>query len=618
VKQASESAGLFNYSSGAEDTARLSKARSIAQSHLWPLLCCVVAGFALSFTPVVIARMKTGMWALLQPELEYYLQIAGQAYYDHPSYISDPWVPNGVTFYSWLLFVPPVWIARALGLSLFSVGLIWMLLGCVGVGTGLYFVFWRFLRRPWTAAGLSIFCLSNLRFTTATPLNYHFNAILFALLLRPHGSLDLNPFPYWEWQRVPNPALVLPFLFLQILAVSMAFERPKGLNVWLSGLAFGLLFYVYFYAWTIAAAALCIAMLFDAARRKVYGQTLLIGLASGLPELVHVLRIRDAASIEALTRFALLSPYPNNIRGVPWFSLVAVTLAGVWIWTTKKPGLIYLWSLSLAGILLSCSHLFTGIFLHSYHWTVLMMPIRAILILILIATLVIERNSRLPALTWAFPTLVAIYFIGGVYLSAILLTRSRVGAARLEHYANYRSQRLVSRVNSLTPNSMIAGDETFCELAAIGENQRALSDMFLNVSMAVDNDTWRSRFALNEFLSGTTNRLEFEKKAHGEAETGLWTVVTITPELVAPFMLVWDEIVHNPDRFLDTYHVRYVALPIDRPVPAYLHKGWTLLQPGPYWQLWERKVSSEKHSEDQQARLSGFVLDQLEQTLSGN
>ena len=589
MKQAPQSAALVDSLPSAEDASRVLKPQSSAHSHLWPLLCCLLAGLALSFTPVVIARLKTGMWALLQPELEYYLQIAGQAYYNHLSYISDPWVPNGVTFYSWLLFLPPVWIARGLGLSLFSVGLIWMLFGWIGVSTSLYFVFWRFLGRPWIAAGLSIFCLSNFRFVTSTPLNYQFKAIAYGLLLRPHGILDLTPAPLWEWQRVPNPALDLPFLFVQVLAVSMAFARPKGLNLWLSGLAFGLLFYVYFYMWTMAAAALCIAMLFDSPRRKMYAQTLLIGLACGLPEVVHLFRLREAASTDALTRFALLSPaFPRNERGVPWFSIAAVAIAGFWIWKRKKPELVFLWSLSVAGIMLACSPLVIGVFLHSYHWTVLMLPIRAILLLILIAT-VVSENRRLPALSWAFPTLVAIYFISGIYFAAILLTRTKVGVGRLQNYTNYRSQRLVPGVNSLALDSVIAGDEGFCELAAIGENQRELSDSFLSVSMAVDNADWRSRFALNAFLDGTTDRSVFKKMASDELEGGLWTVGTITPDLMLPFMQLWEEIVHNPDRFIDAYQVRYVALPTDHPAPTYLRKGWTLLQPGPYWQIWERK-----------------------------
>ncbi len=591
MKQVPDSAALSNYPWVADDAVSpMTKSESSSESHRWPLLCCVLAGLALSFTPIVIARQRTGMWVLPQLEIEYYLQIAGQAYYNHLSYISDPSVPDGLTFYPWLQFVPAVFIVRALGLSLFSVGPIWMLFGCVGTSAGLYFVFWRFLGRPWMAAGLSIFCLSSLRFSASVPPNYQFHAILSGLLLHPHGILDLPLTSIWEWQRVVNPALDLPFLFVQIVAVSIARERQRGISVWLSGLTFGLLFYVYFYLWTLAAAALCIAMLLDPTRRKIFGQTVLIGFAIGSPELVHLFRLRDIASSDALTRFALFSQAGSGcLPGLPWFSLTAVALVGLWIWTTKKLQLIYLWSLSAAGILLGCSPLFIGVFLHAYHWTWLMLPIRMILVLIMVASLAKGRIRWLSGLDWVLPTLLATYLIGGLYLAAILVTRTGSGTEQLKNYTEYRLQRLVPGVKSLSANSLIAGDDRFTALAAIGENQRALSGVFLNLSKALDDATWRWRFALNAFLCGTTDRLEFKRMASLELESGLWNAKKITPELLAPFMRNYDEIARDPDRAINALAVRYVALPVDRPRPAYLRYGWTLLQAGPYWQLWERK-----------------------------
>ena len=542
----------------------------------------------MSFTPVVIARHVTGMWMLPQLEIEYYLQIAGQAYYNHPSYISDPSVPDGITFYGWLIFVPPVWIARALGLSLFSVGPIWMLLGSIGTSAGLYFVLWRFLGRPWMASGLSIFCLSSLFFGAASPPSYQFNAIAGGLFQHQGVNLDLSPFPIWEWRRVVNPALDLPFLFAQILAVSIAHERQRAIDAWLSGLAFGLLFYVYFYLWTLAAAALSIAMMLDFTRRNIYAKTLLIGFAIGLPELVHLLRLRAMASSEALTRFALLSAAaPNHLPAFPWFALIAIALLAVWISTTKRLELTYLWSLFTAAVLLGCSPLFTGVFLHAYHWNWLRLPIRMILALIAIATFAERRIRWRRVFNWTVPALLAIYFIGGLYMAALLVTPG-ARTAQLETYRKYRLQRLVAGVSPLKPNSVIAGDDRFTQLATIGENQQALSGLALNASMALDDNAWRSRFALNAFLDGTTDRLDFERRASIELENGLYNVSKITPELLALFMHNYDEIVLDPDRSISKFAVRYVALPVDHSPPDYLRNGWTLLQPGPYWQLWQK------------------------------
>ncbi|HLX04274.1 MAG TPA: hypothetical protein VKR28_02005, partial [Candidatus Binatus sp.] len=217
------------------------------------------------------------------------------------------------------------------------------------------------------------------------------------------------------------------------------------------------------------------------------------------------------------------------------------------------------------------------------------LPVRMILALIAIVMIARERVRWIPVFNWALPSLLAIYLIGGIYLTAITLTRTDDGAAKIENYARYRSQRLVPGVRPLVPDSVIAGDDRFFELAAIGENQRALSGVFLNASMSVDNATWRSRFSLNAFLSGTTDREEFERAASLELETGLWNAPKITPELLAPFIRTYDEIARDPDRFIRAFAVRYVALPVDRPPPVYLRSGWTMLQLGPYWRVWERK-----------------------------
>jgi hypothetical protein len=216
-------------------------------------------------------------------------------------------------------------------------------------------------------------------------------------------------------------------------------------------------------------------------------------------------------------------------------------------------------------------------------------PIRAILALILIANLATEKVRRRPAFAWTVPALVGIYFIGGLYLTVVLVTRTKSGSEQMDNYAEYRMQRLAPGVPALAPNSVIAGDDEFCKLASIGENQRQLAGAFLNISMAVDNAAWRSRFVLNLFLDGTRERPEVEKMLKGELENGLWNVPKVTPELMAPWMHTYDEIVRDPNGFISAYAVRYVALRSSHPAPTYPLNGWTLLQRGPYWQLWERK-----------------------------
>jgi hypothetical protein len=44
-----------------------------------------------------------------------------------------------------------------------------------------------------------------------------------------------------------------------------------------------------------------------------------------------------------------------------------------------------------------------------------------------------------------------------------------------------------------------------------------------------------------------------------------------------------------PDSLIDKFHVAYVALPTNRPVPDYLKRGWNLLVAGPFWRVWVKE-----------------------------
>jgi hypothetical protein len=104
----------------------------------------------------------------------------------------------------------------------------------------------------------------------------------------------------------------------------------------------------------------------------------------------------------------------------------------------------------------------------------------------------------------------------------------------------------------------------------------------------VDNDQWESRTALNAYLTGT-DRGEFETAARIAAGLWFWESPEREPEVVEAFVRKYDEVIQNPDRFIAEFDVRYVALAADKPQRAYLREGWTMLQRGPYWQIWERE-----------------------------
>ncbi len=325
-----------------------------AANTVAPIALCIGAGLALAFTPVLVWRLKTGDWVCLNNWFSlYYLRFVAQAYYNRVPYISDVVVPGGVTGYPWLQFVPATYAARAFAATPFTVNLIWIFLSAIGLGAGLYSVFLHFLKRPWAAAGCTVFCLSDYGLETARPLTAQLQMLTSALWLHPKGLVIIPWGLLLQW-RVPDPGLDLPFICFQIVAVARARERPSRLNVWFSGLAFGVLYYVFFYCWTIAIAGLCIAFLLDRAGRRVYGFTLSIGSVIGLPQLIYSIHLNHLASAEAMRRFGLFVPAPRlYLVTVPTLSLLAVAAVVLWIWKSRRFELVYVWSLVAGGILLS-------------------------------------------------------------------------------------------------------------------------------------------------------------------------------------------------------------------------------------------------------------------------
>ena len=574
----------------AGEYAEAGRPRGVART-LAPLAVSVGASFALAFAPAVVWRLKTGDWVCLNDWFSlYYLRFVAQMYYSHSFRMGDVVVPGGVTNYPWLTFVPATYVAQALAVGPFAVNLIWIFLSAIGLGTGLFLLFRHFLKRPWLAAGCTMLCLSDYGFAAARPLTTQLRMLAAALWFHPRGLVIIPWGLLLQW-RVPDPGLYLPLMFFQIVALARAREHPTRPNLGLSGLAFGLLFYGFFYCWTMAVAGLGIAFLLDRGARRVYGLTLCIGSAVGLPQLIYGIRLNHLASAEAMRRFGLFTPAPRFSHiTVPALSLLALAAIALWIWKSKRFDLAYLWSLAAGGMLLSRSRAVSGIFFHEYHYDWLWTPIRLVLVLIVALAIVSGRCRWRPtaaAICWAGLTL---YFAGGVYLAAICVTRTWSGIDQVRNYIQYKAQRLAGPAKPLARRATIAGDDAFCELAAVAEDQWVLSGEAVPRSMAVDNDQWESRVALNAYLAGT-GRAEFENAARIASALWFWESPEREEEVTAAFMRKYDEVLRDPDRHVAEFGVRYVALAADKAWKAHLRAGWTMFEQGPYWQIWERKQS---------------------------
>jgi hypothetical protein len=137
-----------------------------------------------------------------------------------------------------------------------------------------------------------------------------------------------------------------------------------------------------------------------------------------------------------------------------------------------------------------------------------------------------------------------------------------------------------------------AGHEDFVGYAIIIDHVTPLAaDYPVALSPAVDDFDLYHRIALNAYVSGAS-RASFEAE-----QIELLNHLIYGVEMRDPVRrlyrlrsrLAWFDLVASaPEAHLDAYQVRYVALPANTPRPQALDSGWSLLQDGPSWKVWQR------------------------------
>jgi hypothetical protein len=566
--------------------------------HLLPASLCVGALLALGLTPFFVSwQSECGFACPTQYDVSYYLQLAAQPYYSHALYLSDPMVKGGASFYPWLQYIPFVCLTRWLGLPVFWIQILWTTASALGTGLTLYLFLWLVCRNRWLAAGITICIWADIDLDRAwfahRPLFAHQIYLLTSDLINRLRGQRLLPRPRYPWQwRLTNMALDLPFTFLQLIVTSIACEHPSRRNLALSGLVFALTFYVYFYLWTMIAAGLCLALIVDRHGRRTYAWTLALGVALGWPQIVHDYLVRGALSAEGLKYFGLtaspiqsLSLLNDSPYSHPYLVLAELAILGAWVIRRKLSSLVLAWSMSCAGVCLSLVDFVTDIYIHNYHWAWLAVPVMQVMTVAVALDLITLWNPRPRIRGWVYTLFVSAYLAGGIYLIAsIQLLDSGVSGGSLHAmtiYSEYNRQRLVPGVKPLRPNSVIAGDADFVDLAATAEQQRPLAGHFLRVNMVIGDDERRIRQVLDLYISGINrNRaavlLNEEKK--------------MSPEQLPVYLHTFDEVARDPERYIDDFNVRYLVLPATQRPPTFSGR-WDLIQPGPFWQIWERMGS---------------------------
>jgi hypothetical protein len=553
----------------------------------------------MAILPAMVQWFKLGyfIWIGNGDEL-YYLAVGSQAYFNHPAYLADPvFVSGGASVFRQLPLLPGVWVAWILALGPLGIDGCWRVIAAVGLALSWYMLLREFITRPWMAALLVVILLVDCG-QLSTALIYR-QTEAFARLIAGSAKLVRGDFLHWPW-RLASPALTQPYLLLNIWLVSRARRAPTASSLALSGVSFGLLFHVYPYYWTTAAAALCLAFLFDRGHRRVYLVSSLIGGLIGSPRILNDIMLRRSTPPDWLLRsdkFIHVSRI-HDLRP-PILAGLILIIASIWIWKRNREA-IYLWAMAVSGYVLYKHHIITGIEVENYHWIYLWGPCcSALLLLMAVSLLTPETPNARAAVTGLLFFITLADAAMGLVLRVAESSLAHSGLELVQACAQYQAQRIDSGVRRFVPNSTAAGENQFTDFAAILENQRPLENYWVFLSPQITNQEWDERAALNGFLlaedDGSYEANSRERfRVLPDKGWGPWTRnAAVAAERVRSRLEAFRRVVADPEDFLNRYRVRYLGLRTGHAVPAYLTKqGWTQVQEGPFWQVWERPAPS--------------------------
>ncbi len=572
----------------AAEPARCSRAALILSATV-----AVAIGLLFSLLPYALWFHNSGSVAYVaDKDNQYYLQLASQAYYSGGFSLRDVTVPDGATIYQSAQFVPAVMLVRLLRLPVLDVNLIWRIWAGIAIPILLFCIFFYWSRSPWTSAFCAILMMVDCGVTFAQP-------GLWQIMRTYQAAVGHLPALYdgqdllGQW-RVIDPAVGLPIVLLQILLVSAAVEgRERRQTLMAAGIATGALFYVWFYYWTSATAALTLVILLDRRNRRVYAAIIGIALLVGGPAIITEFLARSRVNPEALRRIGVYAPVSRfGFFLLPKIALGWLVLTAVWIWRKPRREGLYLWCMAVAAVALSNNHIFTGMDLRAGHWRYVWGVGVSILIILMAAQIVRYGLRSRPT---ALATLAAVVLLfeasSGLMLRKIEVERGINSRIELNGYMRFVSQTSANQPRPFPAGAVIAGDSGFCAFESIASGARPLAGYAAFISAVLNDRDWETRAALNARLEGL-NENEFHEKARAAARSYGWgeSADRRMPDLVENGMMrAYARTGTGLDAEIRRFDVRFVAIPVARPAPDYLSRGWKLIEPGPQWRIWERE-----------------------------
>jgi hypothetical protein len=135
-------------------------------------------------------------------------------------------------------------------------------------------------------------------------------------------------------------------------------------------------------------------------------------------------------------------------------------------------------------------------------------------------------------------------------------------------------------------------DERYVNLAMITQNLLPLYNYAVLASPTTTDHDWELRFALNAYLMGVDVRAFRAQSQHFAAtyQWGPWSYGGSggRPALFAQLISAYKKVTEAPSTSLDRFAVRYVALPSGGGPPPDGAGGWSPVEHGTSWTVWER------------------------------
>lgn len=574
----------------------------------------MLVGLVLAILPHLAWYVESGQLDYLASGDDvYYLTLARIPYHGEAR-LRDPFVPptrDLPSLYSNLQFVPLSRLAAALGVPVQRVGLLWRVVGGLGMGLSIYVLFRRLFRSTRYPVAFALGC--GIIFLadggSVTGRNLIQNAIY---LLDPAAALNSGRnHDGLGLYRVVTPLLNLQFLLLMAAALIGVRDRIPWRWVFLGMACLALCVHLYFFFWTAAVVALgglvatslvaaSLAWRKDPERRerklvdaKVGALVLAGGMALGAPQILSNARTFSSPEfkpvLERSLRGRTLSPdEPKRMlyTRFRWHWTHAV-LGAVVVYGLGMVVLEPIWWLAVAGYAMMNSALVTGLEFENFHWIYVASAFGEILVLGAMV-LAVDRwwpsgRRGLGALA-IVPALVLVLGVGWRWYQALHGPEARMNAQAL---AELRP--LQPDLARLGPENTLVGP-AMARVALLYSRSGMLYQRDQSaISSLIPMRELNERHALDAWLLGL-DEAGYRDVAHEPSfERGQLRVEPeFTAEVLANQRLeIFREIERAPTPFLERYQPDALLLPSSAPPPQ---RGgpWRLVREAPAWSLWTK------------------------------